>query len=319
MSRAEVFPVCIISGNEPFLRRRFRDGYIEAMGEQGWSLDWADADVPGQLAESLGAGMFMDETKTLVVVLNPHKGDLALYETHSKEKDPDTILALYFEGKPKGNTKWGKFVKAHSKTHRGFERPKDWDLPAYATQFVAEEVLEFGKRFGHPSLPGAIVEKVGTDLGVLHFELSKMVMLADSDVITVSNVKGAVAALSEVSIQPVINALARRDKKKLIKALERLKSTSRTDPTMGICRIVGGRAMQWFQAANLSALPPGAAAEELGINPWHFKNNILPVARKWGQPDLIRLIKALALSERAILGGHVSPWIGLFTRLLVVC
>jgi len=319
MSRAQVLPVCIISGNEPFLRRRFLEGYLGAMQEQGYSVEYADAGVPGQVGQAMDGGMFMNESQTLVVVSNPDKGDLDMYTAHSKEKKPETVLVLYYEGKPKGNTKWGKFTKGLNKAHRSFERPKDWDLPAYATKFVAEEVQEFGKRFENPSLPGAIVERVGSDLGTLHYELLKMAVLAEGDVITVGHVKGALAELSEASFDPVANALAARNRKKLVRALSRIKSTSRTDPTMGLCRILGGRAMQWFQAANLSELPPAAAAEELGINPWHFKTNILPVAKHWGQRDLIKLIKALAVSERAVLSGHISPWVGLTARLLEVC
>lgn len=318
MSRAQVHPVCVISGNERFLTRRFRDGYLEAMQEQGWMVDFADASEPGAVSVSMNGGMFMAEAKTLVLVTNPHKGNLELYSEHAKEKDFDTVLTLYYEGKPKGNTKWGKWVKA-AKAHVEFNRPKDWDLPAYAVKFVQEEILEFGKRFEHPSLPGAIVEKVGTDLGVLHYELAKMAMLADGDVVSIKNVKEALAALAEASIQPVIKALSTRNKKKLAKTLDRMKTTSRSDPTMRTARILGGKAMQWFQAAALAELPAAVAAEELGLNAWHFQKNILPAALRWGQQDLVKLIKALAASERAVQDGHVSPWVGLVARLMEVC
>lgn len=319
MARAQVLPVCIISGDELFLVRRFRDGYIGAMLEQGWSVEYADAGTPGEVSAAMGGGLFVEDMKTLVVVMNPHQGDLALYDTHIKAKNPDTVLALYYEGKPHGNTKWGKFVKAHPKIHRAYDRPKDWDLPEYARAFLLEEAQDQGLQFEHPGLPAAIVERAGTDLGVLHFEIRKMAALAESGTITVEVVKGALAELTTASVLPVIDALSVRNRRKLAKALGRIEATHRSDATMAVCRIVGARAVQWLQAANLAELPAAAAAEELGLNPWHYKNNILPVARKWGQNRLIKLIKTLARCERSVLSGEVSPWSFLCARLLRAC
>jgi hypothetical protein len=132
-------------------------------------------------------------------------------------------------------------------------------------------------------------------------------------------VKGAMASIEEASVGPIIEALAVRSRKRLSRALVRVRKTSRYDPTMRVCRFLGSSVLRWLQAAHLDALPPKAAASELGLNPWYFENKILPPARRWGKAGTIQLASDLAASERAVLNGAVNPWVVLTTRLLAAC
>jgi DNA polymerase III delta subunit len=157
---------------------------------------------------------------------------------------------------------------------------------------------------------------------VLAFELQKMAMLAairGKKAITKDEIRDARAELVAASVGPVLDAIRTRHRPTLIKTLTRLRQQSKHDPTMLVTRVLTAEASKWLQAASLDSLPPKAAAASLGINAWYFEQKILPTAKSWGRDRLIRLLQALALSERGVLDGHLDPWIGLCCRLLACC
>jgi DNA polymerase III delta subunit len=231
-------------------------------------------------------------------------------------------LLLHIDGEPDGRTKFGKAVKSTwSAVHKNFPLPSDWQGPKVAAEFVQAESLRLGCQTP-AALAMALVDRSGTDLGVLAFEVEKIVMLAKLAGVTViepKHVRGGMAPIAEASAVAVTEALSDRNTKKLVKALQALHKTSKEDPTMRVARLVGTAATRWLQALYLDSLPPKAAAEELGVNPWHFETNILPAAQRWGKAGTISLITDLAASERALLNGACDPWIALCSRLVAAC
>lgn len=101
--------------------------------------------------------------------------------------------------------------------------------------------------------------------------------------------------------------------------MERLRQTAGSDATMRVARFLGTEVLKWMQAAHLEALPPKAAATELGLHPWYFQDKILPPAKRWGKEGTVRLVADLAATERAVLNGAVNPWMVLTSRLVSAC
>jgi DNA polymerase III delta subunit len=313
--------VGMVSGSQTVLRLRWLRSYVQQSEKNGISVEWVDAENPGELESAIDGNPFMDEGKKLVVVENPHKGDLELYKAHQKATDADAMLLLHYDGDPKGNTKFGKWAKELGKAHGSFPKPSDWKAPEEAAEFAVEEAKLHGKTL-EPNMAVALVRLVGADFGVVAFEILKMSVLADSrgsKVIGKDEIRDGRAELTQADVGPIIEALRRRQKQGLLKALTRIKERSKDDPTMYVARTVGAEALRWLQAASLDALPPKQAAQQLGINPWFFENKVLPVAKAWGVPRLTKLIKALAQAERGVFDGHISPWIGLNCLLLDSC
>jgi len=323
MAKAETFPpVLVVSGGQVVLRRRFLQQVIRAQQEAGWSVVQVDGSDPASVRDALQGGGLFDEGNTLAVVEKPHKMNLELLELHHESKGGDVTLLLNIEGEPDGRTKFGKLVKKKMVgVHKGFPKPTEWKAPEVAVEFVLAEAKAHDKTI-RPALAHALVQRVGTDIGMLAFEIQKMSLLADSFgscVIEQREVKGGMAAIAEASVGPIIEALATRNRKRLSKALARLRKTSKADPTMRICRFLGSSVLKWVQAAHLDALPPKAAAQELGINAWYFENKILPPAKRWGKAGTVSLAADLAASERAVLNGAINPWMVLTTRLMAAC
>lgn len=313
----------MFSGSLAVLRIRQVADYIRQNEAQGVRIEYADGEVPGSIEQAMSESPFFGDSgeRVLVVVENPHKGSLDLYRKHLGEKEPRVLLLLHYDGDPKGNTKFGKFAK-ELKSHKQFTEPSQWEALDEAVKFLqAEAKREHGKELDK-AVASLIAQRAGTDFGVLVFELRKMALLADHDqsnVIERKHAVGAIAEIVEVDISLLMDTLRSRNRKAVAVILKLVRSRSRSDPTMHLCRLLGSEALKWLQAVSLEHVPPKAAASELGLNPWYFETKILPVAKSWGKENIIRLIHALADAERGVLSGHIDPWIGFSAGLLRAC
>jgi len=314
-------PLLILSGSQTILRLRFIKHMTATQEADGWSVEQVDGADPMAVRDVLdGAGMLV-ASKTLAVVRNPHKVSLEILDKQCLVQDYDTTLLLHIEGEPDGRTKFGKWVKAHKKVHKGFPKPTEWDAPKVAAVFVVDEVKAYGMTI-RPSLADALIGRVGSDLGMLSFEVEKMSLLATANgtkIIEAAEVKGAMAPIAGASVSPIVDALAARNRKRLARALTRFRKRSGADPTMRICGLLRKMVLRWLEAVYLDALPPAAAAKELGMNPWYFKNKILPAAKRWGKAGTVKVARGIATSERAVLNGAISPWTLLTATLLDAC
>jgi DNA polymerase III delta subunit len=312
--------VVIVSGNDPFLRQRFMREILRTKASQGWEIEYADAAVSGELERALVSGMFV-VADTMVVVVNPSKANLEVLKRHAEDEEATKVLLLVYEGKVRKNTKFGKWAASDPRRFKEFLVPdKEYKLEDYAVSFMKAEAKRLKYKISDP-LAQAIIRRAGTDLGVLHYELVKAGMLAElegSKEITAEHVKGTLAKLTEASIIPVSDALGARNAKRLIRALDHVKQTTKNDPVIHLCRFLWASVKWWIGAAWCldKGMNHKEAATHLGLNPWRYTNFIAPAARRWGYSDLVALGHALAISERAVLQGRVSPWVGLETRLL---
>jgi DNA polymerase III delta subunit len=317
--------VVAITGSQDLLRRRALRTTILTQEKGGWRIDQVDGSNTNALrnATSVGGGFF-DSNRVLVIVANPEKANLDVLEQHLTEGDPECVLLLDYPKDPKETSKFGKFLAKLGKSHRHYPAPaKTWQAEELAVKFCVEEAQRLGKTLGldHASI---IVDRAGSDLGVLSFEILKMSMLAEAEgttVLTAQIIGGGLAPLIGVSLNPLTDALAAKNKVKLCKILARIKKTTKGDPTIQVCRWLGKSALDWLMAIDLrdKGVSAEEAAEQLSLNVYFYKNQILPKVRTWTLFEATQLVKALADSERAVLNGHINPWVCMTARLLRVC
>lgn len=319
-----VYPIYAISGSQGLLRRRQVQSVVQEQESHGWRIDHIDGAIKGAVRAALCQnGVFFND-RILVVVTHPDKADLSLYESHLSVTNPDVVLLLHYEGDPKGNTKFGKFLKDLGKRHQSFPVPKkQWEAQKAAVQFCVQEAKCHGKVLSE-SLAVFLVNYLGTDFGFLSFELYKMSILADLDgvdEITAEHVRAAMALISEVNAFMLTDAMATRDVKHVMRVLTSIKRTSKKDPTMGLCRLVGKQVVQWVAIKSLTSRGISAkeSAQRLGMNSWYFSNKLLPKTSKWSLSDLQRLVHAVSQSERGVLKGALDPWSGFVARVMDVC
>lgn len=313
--------VIAISGSEEFLRLRNLRAFTAGMVKKNWALLGVDASEPGSLLSAFSqAAMF--GTPTLAVVHNPEK-ELTAIENHLKSGDDSVVLLLHHEGDPKGNTKFGKFLLSLGADHKNFAAPeKQWQQEKNAEAFCVAEAKAHGLRMD-PKLALMLVAHTGTDLGVLSFEILKAATLTQADgltEITVPVVRSCLSTVTEGGIQQVMDALAARSAKKMSQALRRVYLTHK-DPIMLTCRAIEAKAYSWLPMvrAREEGKTPKQAAEDAGINVWFYETKLFPQTVKWSTSDLLDLVQAMAVSERALLQGTLDPWTGLVVRLLGFC
>lgn len=315
-----------ISGSQGLLQRR---AVQEAIGHQkkaGWRIDYVDGSNKSDLRAALSqGGLMFEENQILVVVSKPEKADLDILQEQLDDGEEGIVLLLDYQDDPKGNTKFGKWLKKlPPKLHRNFPAAPDskpWEAEAQAVEFCVVEAKRLGKKLSE-AMSRAIVKRCGSDFGVLSFELMKMCILADLDGVRElgsPQIKPVMAPMMEASLMPIMEALSIKQPVGVARALDRVKKTHKGDPTMAVCGMVGRTALRWLGAIELRDRDPNEAADMLRENPWFYRNKLLPQVQGWKREEVIRLLKVIGESQRAVLSGHVAPWTGLTARLLALC
>jgi len=321
----------VVSGDEDFRRRREISRIIALQRKNGWCVEKVDGETPGVLDAVMTRNPFIGDSseKLLVVVSNPEKVDIETLHHHWLKGDGDTVLLCDYDGNPPGNTKFGQLCEELKSHHKAFKSPKEFKRAEMAMEFCISEARSYGLSIPSDLVEGIINPRViGTDLGLLYFEMQKIAMLAEADGVKEISRKQltCLAALSETPVNHVQDALLKRNKDGLLRAMTRVWKTHKDNPTMHTTKVIGPAAMQWLMVAHL--LQKKADSEEIiaalskgekPANGWWVTNIVIPPVRKWTVRDLTRLINGLAETERAVLSGAINPWVILTTKLMGVC
>jgi len=322
MSRGRL-PVLMVSGDHDFLRTRCVQGFRREAERHGAEIkDVALED----LDSALSPPMFMvQESPVFVVVETKGEIDQDLVMDHQKDGDSNTKLLVVCLGQPRAKSDFAKLVKKLPKgAYQEFVKPPPYKADEEAANFCIAEAKRGGKGLTTP-LATAMVARVGSDLGFLSQEVRKCVVLAEArgdENITTQHVKETMALIAEASVWPFIRALGKRSIPATLKALARIRQTSPAsgDPTMKVVGLARTEVLRWLQAANLNQRGVGAeeAAAKLGLNPWRYKNQILPISSAWGEKSLLKLVRVLAETEASVKKGALDPWTFLETGVIEV-
>jgi len=314
--------VISVSGTNQFECRRYVRDKSKEKRKEGWRVLQVDGAVPGAVRNAASGGVF-HKGKLLLVVTNPQKIEVSFLSSYRSENN---VLMLHQDGRYDKRTKFYKdFVKGLPE-HRQitFDLPdKPWELETFSVNFCVKEARVRKSRLDK-GLAEKLVKLAGTDIGLLSFEILKASTLAElegSKEITADHLKRTLSVVQEASVMPLCDGLAVRNPVQVGRALRRIKSTRKRDPTIAVCRFVWSAAVaKWVSIGSLlhQGIPEGEIPSLLDLNPHYFSRRLLPVARRWGWKDLTDLVWVLAVSERGVFEGHVSPWRALESRLLQV-
>jgi DNA polymerase III delta subunit len=321
-----------VTGDESFLRRREVRKAVSTQSKNGWRIESADGEIPGSLDSAMTQNPFVGEgsDKLLVIVQNPDKVDIEILRDHWANGDGDTVLIMEYDGNPSKATKFGKLCDELAKNHRSFPALPEYKRGPVAVDFCRDEARARGYTLPAELAEGIVNPRVcGTDLGVLSFEVQKICMLAHLDGVTEigpKQVQGAIAPMNETPATEVQDALLKKQKDRLVRALNRVKKTSHDDPIMLLLRVLGNSATTGLiiadalkRKASVSDIVDQLSTGEKKMNAWMVENILIPPVRKWKVSEFAKLIRALAEVERAVLNGAISPWVTLCIRLMEVC
>lgn len=326
MSWGKPPPVIVIGGTETYLVGRDVRNGIRVSSRAGSEITYASTEAEVidafTLAETFG-------TRTLIVADPKAVTADLLKDVQENPLEGTCILIVVPE---KLDPKKHPFL---SEVHEGFQLVhmmpgKAQEKKNLAVKFAMREaasLLEGHKDALPQRLAEALVNAVGSDLGVVAAEISKMAALAryeSSTTITIDHIKALIRPSSEVDMEPLREGLRRRDQKKVAAALDRMRRTTNSDLTMLLLRARGGPAdlvLKWLRTAVL--LERGASPEEISSRTstpkWIVERDLIPSARKWGAGPLRRLSAALSVADRGVTQGSPSPWVACESALLLGC
>jgi DNA polymerase III delta subunit len=192
-----------------------------------------------------------------------------------------------------------------------FVLPPFYKREEYAASFVQEEAKSRGTSI-EPSIALSLVRRVGTDLGMLSFEVQKVSLLVGAGVaITATHLKETIAPLAEIDGSAILDALGMKNMKRLIAEMRKYQVSRGGDPTIELCgRTLTPALTRWLQAAHLAeaGMSAAAAAGSVGANPWYWEHKILPYAMRWRIAGCARLLGIVAKAQTLVFRGGVAPF-----------
>ena len=315
-----------VTGDDHFLRRRWLQHTTLGAYQAGYEVVHVGSD--GEVIDALSMGTTFGQPMLIRV-----GGKEVAYETveaHLADNLKSRVcIVMDVDGSvdEKKHPAVALVKKKHLFTYSTPARKQDQE--ARARKFLTMEAhrLTSNQDALSADLARAMVKALGTDLGVLSYEIGKVTALVRSrrgGQIEVADVTSLVRGKAGAEMQPIRDALAAAHAGKMAKALSKMRRKSASDPTMLLLRARGGPAdlaYRWLQAALL--LDRAASVEEissrLGSPTWVTKRTTIPAAKKWGTRNLANLVRDLAYADRGLLKGIPAPWVACESALLRGC
>ena len=214
--------------------------------------------------------------------------DLDFEFVTSLEKDHNIPMVLYLEGslpRSKKHPIHSFLKKIPKKCIFKHDKPSTFKEHEVAVSFILGEASRHKKTITSKLAEG-VVKISGVDLGILSFEILKASYLAHGSSELKPEHFKTISSLAETSALSLIEAIADKNLKEMLKQFSKMKETHHNDPTLMVCGWLGSEVIKWLSAA--SALKKGSVqASDLNIHPYVFQKKILPVAKKWGEKSLL--------------------------------
>jgi DNA polymerase III delta subunit len=261
-----------------------------------------------EVSEALEVGLFDVGNKLLVLEKPASLSALSevLTQTHM------SVLYLCGEVVPKalmGVKKKDSFAKP-----KGVAKQEKW-----CAEYVQKLVKDRGKEVSLP-ICKSIVQRVGSDLGVLRYEAMKLAYVSEGAELTPKEVMSVLAPLSELSGVMLVDAVFSKNPTTFLKVCDRYEKNKKDDPTIGICTGLLFRNIYDLLSVRL-CLDIGVTsvqeiADEVGKERWLVEGVLLPRARTYSTKNLREILGHLYVCENLALSGVVSPFSVFKTGLL---
>ena len=304
----------LISGSHEFLRAREVARLVKTAVDQGKVLVHMDGSVGSTTSQI--ESMIIFGNPVVAVITSPEKIDVGFWETIPTDEGMFYGI-LHHESEIRSNSKFSKFAKTLGKNWSSFKSPSPWELPEFASKFCISEAQSYKKTLSG-KLSESLVKAAGTDLGRLQFEVEKASYLSTSlglSEITIEVLKQSLCVSTEKNLFPLIEAISKKDSKKITSEMSKLAYSS---PTMWLCSMLSSQILTWIQVAHLSNLGKDKSeiAAEIGVHPYRLEKELLPTAKRWKQDGLTKLLRETAKAERCVKTGTINSWVSFQTELL---
>ncbi|MEX0843725.1 MAG: DNA polymerase III subunit delta, partial [Balneolaceae bacterium] len=231
-------------------------------------------------------------------------GHINDFISYIENPNPTTLLVLFDEKKPAGNTNIGKTLKKSKEVgFYEFERMADYLIP----DWVIDWVRSHHTKNIEPAAAQLLAQFVGNNLQVLSTEIDKVCTFVDtSDTITESDVKKIIGSYREFTVIELKEAMIKRNLEQSLYISEQILQHTKSD-TGELIRLVGffnSVFVNIWQILRLSekGIAKNEIQSELGIgSSWYF-NKLWDDASNFRYGDMPRIFEALLDADRSIKG-----------------
>lgn len=212
----------------------------------------------------------MAERVVIIVKEAQHLRDIDKLESYAEQPQTSTVLVLAYKHKKLDKRK--KVAKLLAKNHVLFESKRIYDnqVPAWVERLL--------KQKGYQASPKAlqmIAESLGTDIGRIYSELSKLELIVpQGQVIDEDVVETNIGISKDFNNFELCNAINRKDFHKAIRIQKYFASNPKDNPLVLTTGILyrNFRILMLMAQAKKSGLPENLLAKEAGISPWQAKD-----------------------------------------------
>ncbi|SMO36023.1 DNA polymerase III subunit delta [Gracilimonas mengyeensis] len=231
-------------------------------------------------------------------------GHINDFISYIENPNPSTLLVLFDEKKPPGNTNLGKTVKKNNNVgFHEFERMADYLIPDWVIEWVQSH---HDKRI-EPAAAQLLAQFVGNNLQVLSTEIDKVCTFVDtSDTVSEADVKKIIGSYREFTAIELKEAIISRNMEQALYISEQMLQHTKSD-TGELIRLVGffnSVFVNIWQILRLSekGLVKSQIQKELGIgSSWYF-NKLWEDASNFRYSDMPRIFEALLDADRSAKG-----------------
>lgn len=314
--------VVLLYGNDDFHLRREEQRAKYASSVTGRVVE--DVEAGAQVISDRKDEMLWSPQKVLLVVHDPENMGPEDIAQHAKGRDNSVAVLLIHKGDI-GKGEFSKIIKGVPQKYRiRYNPPAKYKMVESASTFMVEELRGHGKEMSS-QLAESMVNRIGTDLGVLSFEALKinayMDALGEGPEVERHHVVRVLAQISNGDVDKFIDALERARVPMVVQQIALVREAMGDDGLFQFIGLLQYKATTWLQAADCirQGLSESEGAARLSVSPWLYKNSYLPAARRWGLANIKNLIHNLSIAKAAVPRAHVSPWIELMTLLILSC
>jgi len=299
---------------------------IKTASGAGRRVEYVSGNDHDVISDAVSASVLYPEP-ILMVVSEPKGMDPELVREHVEGDDNTVALLLVSEGNVPGKGTLSEIAEGIPKKYLvAFKKPSPYKQEEASISFVMKEAQQRGKRMPE-SVALALVKKVGTEFGVLYYEVMKvaayMEAIGAGEEVTADHLRATVLQVGSVDnhLKDMVTAVGHASPRRVLRSLDAIQKDSGQDATMRTLAWLGGQATKWLHAASLDSQGAGEneGASRMGMSPYVYSSIILPVSRRWGVTNLKTLVHRLAHVEVSIKSGKINPWIQLECALVASC
>lgn len=312
-------PIYFLCGEEEFYLDQLLDQFSKVIpAEQkdfNFDLLYGQDITPAKALSIAKSFPMMAEKRVLIIrnFMNLSKGGSADgsasghindFVEYFDSPNPSTLLILFDEKKPAGNTKIGKKLK--SSKHCGFyefERMADYLIP----DWVIDWVRSHHSKNIEPAAAQLLSQFVGNNLQLLSTEIDKVCTFVDtSDTVSEADVKNIIGSYREFTAIELKEAIIARNMEQSLYISEQMLQHTKSD-TGELIRLVGFFTSVFTNVWQILRLSEKGIAKnqiqnELGIgSSWYF-NKLWDDASNFRYSEMPRIFEALLDADRSIKG-----------------